>query len=31
LNVRQLARFAIKYAEDVPEDAKQVELLTNIA
>jgi len=31
LSVRQLGRFAIKYAEDVPDDAKQVELLKNIA
>jgi hypothetical protein len=30
-NVKQLARFAIKYSKDVPEDAKEIELLKNIA
>jgi tetratricopeptide (TPR) repeat protein len=31
LHVRQLAQFAVKYAKEAPEDAKQITLLTNVA
>jgi tetratricopeptide (TPR) repeat protein len=30
-SIRQLARFAIKYSKEVPDDVKQVELLKNVA